>query len=114
MLFPRKENEAEIDYLSKMVGIKLRTIPDIGVISYIRDAGLEYEPSKEIISTYLSAIKNLEGAIKKEDKREKKGYMYEKLIHYYNNIYLFKADKIIHEALMSAIKEYINFRSEIK
>lgn len=114
LLFPRKENEAEIDYLSKMIGIKLRTIPDIGVISYIRDAGLEYEPSKEIISTYLSAIKNLEGAIRKEDNREKKGYMYEKLIHYYNNIYLLKADRIIHEALMSAIKEYINFRSEIK
>lgn len=112
LIFPRKENEDEIEYLSKMVGIKLRNIPDIGVVKYIRDEGLEYEANDKIISTYLTVIKNLEEALKKEKSKDRKLYLYEKLVHYYNNVYIFKTDKDIHEGLMSIIKEYINFRKE--
>lgn len=112
LIFPRKENEAEIEYLSKMVGIKLRNIPDIGVIKYIRDEGLEYEANDSIITAYITVIRNLEGALKKETNKERKIYLYERLVHYYNNLYIFKTDKDIHESLMSVIKEYIDFRSE--
>ncbi len=112
LIFPRKENENEIEYLSKMVGIKLRNIPDIGVVKYIRDAGLEYEASDKIITAYITVIRNLEGALKKETNKERKIYLYERLVHYYNNLYIFKTDKDIHDGLMSIIKEYVNFRGE--
>lgn len=112
LIFPRKENENEIEYLSKMVGIKLRNIPDIGVVKYIRDAGLEYETSDKIITAYITVIGNLEGALKKETNKERKIYLYERLVHYYNNLYIFKTDKDIHDGLMSIIKEYVNFRGE--
>lgn len=112
LLFPRKENEAEIEYLSKMVGIKLRNIPDIGCVKYIRDMGLEYEANPKIITAYISVIKNLEQTLRKETNKDRKLYFYERLVHYYNNLYIFKADKDIHEGLMNVIKEYINFRGE--
>ena len=95
-----------------MVGIKLRNIPDIGVVKYIRDAGLEYEASDKIITAYITVIRNLEGALKKETNKERKIYLYERLVHYYNNLYIFKTDKDIHDGLMSIIKEYVNFRGE--
>lgn len=114
LLFPRKENEQEIDYLSKLVGIKLRNIPDVGVVKYIRDIGLEYQASNKIIGTYISVIKNIEGAIKKEEIKERKLHLYERLVHYYNNLYIFKTDTNIHDGLMAAIKSYIACKEELQ
>lgn len=114
LLSPKKENEIAIDNISKIIGIKLRNIPDVGVIQYIRDEGLEYEPDKNVVLTYITAAKNLERVLKKETNQEKKLYLYAKLVRYYNNLYVLKTDKDIHNLLMSTIKDYINFKQEIK
>ena len=95
-----------------MVGLKLRNIPDIGVIKYIRDFGLEYEPNSNIIATYITVIKNLEVTLNKETNRNRKIYLYERLVHYYNNLYIFKADKEIHKNLISIIKEYLDYKKQ--
>ena len=111
----RKENVTEIEYLSSIVGIKLPVNPDIGTIEYIKNAKLEYKPSKTVIDTYASLANQIEKQkLEKANNlsKEEEIIILKKLITIYGRLYFFKGDISIHKLLIRTIKEHVRMTSE--
>ena len=107
LIYPRKENEEEIDYLSSICKVKLPKFPDLGTIQYIREHDLEYKANDSIINTYLSLAQLFEQELKKDTTIEQKKMYLEKLVDIYTKLYFFKCENNIHNLLMDTIRKLL-------
>lgn len=108
LMFPRKETDAEIDYLSQKAGVPLKRWPDIGTIDYIRENRLEYKANSIVIVTYASLAKHYEEELEKEKTED----VFIKLISYYEILYFFNKDEKIHSLLIDVLRKYNEFNNK--
>lgn len=108
LMFPRKETDAEIDYLSQKAGVALKRWPDIGTIDYIRENELEYKANRVVIITYASLAKHYEEELAKQESED----TYIKLVSYYEILYFFNKDEKIHSLLIDVMRKYNEFKSK--
>jgi len=108
LMFPRKETDAEIDYLSQKAGVPLKRWPDIGTVDYIRENGLEYKSNRVVVVTYASLAKHYEEELVKEQSED----TFIKLISYYEILYFFNKDEKIHSLLIDVMRKYNQFKNK--
>lgn len=109
LIYYRKNNEVEIEYLSHILKTNLPKTPDLGTLQYIRENGLEYKPDTAIIKTYMSLAKlyeedyqNTKDTLNDEQKIAK----IKELIYTYDNLYFFNCNENVHMLLIESIKIY--------
>lgn len=104
LFFPRKEADAEIAYLEKKFGTKLKYFPDLGTIQYLKKLNLEYNRPDYIVPTYINIIKMMLDIMKREVNQTRENYLV--TIDYYHGLYFHCPTADIHSAMLSMQREY--------
>ncbi len=104
LFFPRMEADKEISFLEKKVGTKLKYFPDLGVIRYIQENGLEYKCPEYIPDSLMSLIKFMTKILEERKYQTKESYL--NAIDYCHSLYFHRPSESLHNLMFSFQKEY--------
>ncbi len=104
LFFPRMEADKEIAYLEKKIGTKLKFFPDLGVIKYIQEKGLEYKCPDYIPESLMSLIKFMTRILEEKKYQTKETYL--TVIDYCHSLYFHKPTENLHNVMFAFQKEY--------
>lgn len=109
LIFYRKENEDEINYISSILKMDLKKVPDIGNVEYIKARGLEFKVNPILINTYLAIIQGQNKEIDKDTYTDEQRISYLKKFNvYYNNLYLLCCNDDIHAMQLENNNKLLN------